>query len=124
MWHCADIKASFEFILPGLSVHLASARESIEHHKPALAEPAGAASAAAPSSANSEVGNFVIPTMSLQEFEQDSQDPPNQQQEQQSMSRSSSSRAPTKPLPVPAASVESVLEAPSKILPPLPNGGA
>ncbi len=118
MWHCADIKQSFEFILPGLSVHLASARESMEHHKPALAEPAGAASAAASSSASSEVGNFVIPTMSFQEFEQD------QQQDRQSMSRSASSRAPTKPLPVPAADVESTLEAPSKILPPLPNGGA
>ena len=123
MWHCADIKASFEFILPGLSVHLASARESIEHHKPALAEPAGAASAAAPSSASSEVETFVIPTMSFQEFEQDSQDSRNPQQDR-SISRSASSRAPTKPLPMPAADVERSLEAPSKTLPPLPNGSA
>ena len=70
-------------------VHLASARESIEHHKPALAEPAGAASAAAPSSASSEVGNFVIPTMSFQEFEQDSQDYRNLQQDQKWTGRAS-----------------------------------
>jgi hypothetical protein len=118
VWHCADIKVSFEFILPGLSVNLASARDQT----PALVELGGAAAAATPSSASSEVS---IPTMSLQEFEQDTQRSQDQrQQEQQSMSRSASSRAPTRPLPVPAAEAKSTLEAPSKILPPLPDGDA
>jgi hypothetical protein len=112
VWHCADIKVSFEFILPGLSVQLSSARDSAVHrlHPVDVDETAAALQAEAVSSPNSD-----IPTMSLLEFEQDS----HKSCTQSSMRRSESGRAPNKPLPVPSGSVISV-EAPAKDLPSLP----
>jgi hypothetical protein len=117
VWHCADIKVSFEFILPGLSVQLSSARDSALHHSPVIVveEMAKAPSAEVISSPSSD-----IPTMSLLEFEQDS----HKTRPQPSMRRSESGRAPNKPLPVPLANSNSTLEAPSKDLPPLPSAAA
>jgi hypothetical protein len=116
VWHCADIKVSFEFLLPGLSVQLSSARDSAVHCLPNnLTEGAVALEAALVSSPGSD-----IPTMSLLEFEQDSKNG----RPQPNLRRSDSGRAPSKPLPVPSGNTGSILEAPAKDLPPLPSAAA
>jgi hypothetical protein len=118
VWHCADIKVSFEFILPGLSVHLSSARDSAAE----VSSAAGHAqrTAEAPQAATISPPSADIPTMSLLEFEQDS----HKTRQQPNIRRSESSRAPTKPLPVPSASIQSNVAAPAKDLPPVPSAAA
>jgi hypothetical protein len=127
VWHCADIKAPLEFVLPGISVHLSSAKDDAALHSPVSAD--APAAAAAISSPNSDERNSFIPTISLLEFEQDSQKtrklPQKQEQpEEPSTGGSTSSRAPTKPLPLPPANVKSSQDAPAKNLPPLPSAAA
>ena len=66
VWHCADIKVSFEFILPGLSVHLSSARDSTAEETPADSH--AKRTTEAPQAADIAPPSADIPTMSLLEF--------------------------------------------------------
>jgi hypothetical protein len=123
VWHCIDIKASLELVLPGVSLHLLSARDADEHHNPGVVSAEGVAAALAAtaisSSESPDESSSFIPTISLVEFELESQKTrPLPQGHERS---TESSRAPTKPLPVPSAGAKSSLEAPAKSLPPLPS---
>jgi hypothetical protein len=127
VWHCADIKAPLEFVLPGISVQLSSAKDDTALRTPVSVD--AQAAVAAMSSPDSDERNSFIPTISLLEFEQDSQktrkQPQNREQpEERSTGGSTSTRAPTKPLPLPPANVKSSLDAPAKSLPPLPSAAA
>jgi hypothetical protein len=124
VWHCCDIKATTEFMLPGMSVHLSSARDPADHRTPAIVDAEGAAAAlqaAAISAAVSDERNSFIPTITLVEFEQESQDTRKQPHMQAQQRSSESSRPPAKPLPLPSSNVKVSTEAPTKSLPPLPS---
>jgi hypothetical protein len=123
VWHCHDIKVSLEFVLPGVSLHLSSARDVDEHRNPSVvgaeAVAAALAATAISSSEDPDDSNSFIPTISLVEFELESQKTrPLPHGRERS---AESSRAPSKPLPVPSASAKSSLEPPAKSLPPLPS---
>ncbi len=126
VWHCSDIKVSLEFVLPGVSLHLSSARDADEHHNPGVVSAEGVAAAVAAtaisSSESPDERNSFIPTISLVEFELESQKTRPLPQGHERIAESS--RAPTKPLPVPSAAAKSSLEAPAKSLPPLPAAPA
>jgi hypothetical protein len=127
IWHCADIKVGFEFILPGYSVQLASSRDSGANNNSAGIQAEEQAAPNAPSAASLSPASG-IPTMSLVEFEQDSKSTRTQERmvhdELQSRSRSERMQAPSRPLPLPEATVKDPVAAPSKVLPPPPSDAA